>query len=245
MSAQTAKVILLHGWGFTPAIWTPVADALIRHGFNPDQIFAPRLPLASGDLSQTLAALTRLIPERAHLVGWSLGGELAMALTDTMPKYLASLSLIASTPCFMNRHDWSLGQSESLLDDFDQRLADNPAALLKRFSILIRHGDAAAGRDRVLADTLAQANEPDPVRLTHGLQLLRDIDLRLSVSAATPPTLLLHGTADAVVPIAAAAWLAERPNVSLTPIESASHALPLTHGVQIADALRHVIEQSA
>jgi len=238
-------IVFLHGWGFTPKVWAPVVEALVLGGVEREHIATPALPLQTGDLRQNLDALSTVTPERAHIVGWSLGGELALAFANRQPARIASLTMIASTPCFMNRHDWSLGQSESLLDDFDQRLADNPAALLKRFSILIRHGDAAAGRDRVLADTLAQANEPDPVRLAHGLQLLRDIDLRLSVSAATPPTLLLHGTADAVVPIAAAAWLAERPNVSLTPIEGASHALPLTHAVQIADALRHVIEQSA
>lgn len=245
MSAQTAKVILLHGWGFTPAIWTPVADALIRHGFNPDQIFAPRLPLASGDLSQTLAALTRLIPERAHLVGWSLGGELAMALTDTMPKYLASLSLIASTPCFMNREGWALGQPPSLLDDFDQRLAESPAALLKRFAMLIRHGDAAASRDRALSETLAQATDPDPIRLEIGLKLLRHLDLRTKPPKGATPTLLIHGAQDAVVPIAAAAWFAQQTNAPLETIEGASHALPLTHPQQIADRVQRFIEHNA
>lgn len=245
MSARTAKVILLHGWGFTPAIWTPVADALVHHGFNRDQIFVPQLPLASGDLRQTIATLTQLIPERAHLVGWSLGGELALAFDSIMPKHLASLSLIASTPCFMNREGWALGQPRSLLDDFDQRLAENPAALLKRFAMLIRHGDAAAGRDRALTETLAQATDTDPVRLDIGLQLLRHLDLRTKPPTGATPTLLIHGAQDAVVPIAAAAWFAQQTHAPLETIEGASHALPLTHAGQIADQLHRFIEQHA
>lgn len=245
MSVQTAKIILLHGWGFTPAIWTPLTDALVRHGINRDQLLAPKLPLTSGSLSQTIEAFIPMIPERAHLVGWSLGGELALALSHTMGERIASLSLMASTPCFMNRDDWALGQPASLLDDFDQRLAENPVALLKRFSMLIRRGDAAASRDRVLTEALHQCNDGDPAQLAAGLQLLRNIDLRTSVNSVTTPSQLIHGAQDAVVPVAAAAWLAEAMNAPLEMIKDASHALPLTHARQIADRLHGFMEQHA
>jgi pimeloyl-[acyl-carrier protein] methyl ester esterase len=242
MNAQTAKLILLHGWGFTPAVWTPVIDALVHQGFHRDQIVAPRLPLDSSGLSETIEALRPLLPKRAHLVGWSLGGELALALANTMPDHLASLSLIASTPCFMNRDGWALGQPASLLDDFDQRLAQNPAALLKRFSMLIHHGDDIASRDRQLSETLAQASDSDPVRLDMGLKLLRHIDLRTILPGLETPTLLIHGAQDAVVPMAAAAWVSLQANASLATIEGASHILPLTHARQIADQLHRFIE---
>lgn len=245
MTTRTDPIILLHGWGFTPAVWTPMMDALTQRGFNREGLSAPALPLASGDLSQTIQALIPLLPTRAHVVGWSLGGELALALTNHAPERVASLTLVASTPCFMNRADWSLGQPESLLDDFVQRLADNPASLLKRFSTLIRHGDAIAGRDRNLAERLAQTQESDPAKLAGGLRLLRDIDLRTRASATAAATQLIHGAADAVVSVAAAEWLAQRLGAPLHPYENASHALPLTHTEQIADQLHRFIGQHA
>lgn len=237
-------IVLLHGWGFTPAIWHPLIEALVAHGIARSRIQTPSLPLHAGlSFVQILAALAALLPTRGHVVGWSLGGELALALAQRSPSRVASLTLISSTPCFMNRDDWVAGQPASLLDDFDQRLAADPAALLKRFATLIRHGDAKASRDRSLAEYLAQAYETDPARLAAGLQLLRQIDLRTTASDLSLPTRLLHGTQDAVTPIPAAEWLQQQTRATLHRVEDASHALPLTHPTRVAADLSAFIEQ--
>lgn len=238
MTTQT-PIVLLHGWGFLPGIWSPVIEQLQQRGIDLP-ITAPALPL-DGHISQLTAieSLFDTLPDTAHLVGWSLGGELALAYTLCFPERVSSLTLISSTPCFMNRPDWDLGQPATLLDDFDQRLAESPAALLKRFSSLIRHGDNAAMRDRALTESLLNQSEPDVERLTSGLRFLRTIDLRGACSTQTelPPVKLIHGMADSVVPLAAAQWLAHELKAPLTPIENASHALPLTHAEQIAEQL--------
>jgi pimeloyl-[acyl-carrier protein] methyl ester esterase len=238
MTTQT-PIVLLHGWGFLPGIWGTVIEQLQQRGIDLP-ITAPALPL-DGHISQLTAieSLFDTLPDTAHLVGWSLGGELALAYTLCFPERVSSLILISSTPCFMNRPDWDLGQPATLLDDFDQRLAESPAALLKRFSSLIRHGDNAAMRDRALTESLLNQSEPDAERLTSGLRFLRTIDLRGACSTQTelPPVKLIHGTADSVVPLAAAQWLAHELKAPLTLIENASHALPLTHAEQIAEQL--------
>ena len=242
MTTQT-PIVLLHGWGFMPGIWGPVIEQLQQRGIDMP-ITAPALPL-DGHISQLTAieSLFDTLPDTAHLVGWSLGGELALAYALCFPERVSSLTLISSTPCFMNRPDWDLGQPATLLDDFDQRLDDSPAALLKRFSSLIRHGDNTAMRDRALTDCLLNQSEPDTDRLASGLRFLRTIDLRGACNTQTelPPITLIHGTADSVVPMAAAQWLAQRLQATLTPIENASHALPLTHAVQIAEHLVNTI----
>jgi len=236
-------IVLLHGWGFLPGIWSPVIEQLQQRGVELP-ITTPALPL-NGHISQLTAieSLFDTLPDAAHLVGWSLGGELALAYALCFPERVSSLTLISSTPCFMNRPDWDLGQPATLLDDFDQRLDDSPTALLKRFSSLIRHGDNTAMRDRALTDSLLNQSEPDTERLTSGLRFLRTIDLRGACNTKTemPPISLIHGTADSVVPMAAAQWLAQALQSTLTPIENASHALPLTHAVQIAEQLVNTI----
>lgn len=238
MSTYT-PIVMLHGWGFLPGIWTPVVEQIQQRGLNVP-IVTPALPL-DGHISQLTAieSLFETLPDTAHLVGWSLGGELALAYALCFPERVRSLTLISSTPCFMNRPDWTLGQPATLLDDFDRRLTANPAALLKRFSSLMRHGDNAAARDRTLSDTLLSASESDTERLAAGLRFLRTIDLRGACSTQTdlPPVTLLHGTADSVVPLAAAQWLAHELDATLTTIAHASHALPLTHVEQVADSL--------
>ncbi|MGI9142625.1 MAG: alpha/beta fold hydrolase [Fluviibacter sp.] len=241
MMPTITPMVLLHGWGFLPGIWHAVIEQLEQQGLRAS-VIAPALPL-SGNISQLTAieSLFETLPDTAHLVGWSLGGELALAYTLCFPERVRSLTLISSTPCFMQRPDWDLGQPATLLDDFDQRLIESPAALLKRFSTLIRHGDTTAIRDRTLSEQLQQYAEPDAERLSSGLKFLRTIDLRAACTSQTdlPPISLIHGSADGVVPLAAAEWLSNELKAKLTIFEHASHALPLTHAEQITANLVH------
>lgn len=235
---MNTPIVLLHGWGFTHEVWQPVVEALTEAGVPVDCILTPALPLDDAhNPVQSIQSLAAALPERTHLVGWSLGGEFALALAAAYPDRVASLTLISSTPCFMNCADWSLGQPESLLDDFDHRLAENPVALTKRFGTLIRHGDAEAARDRQLGDALMQCAETSTARLANGLKRLRDLDLRQSTIPDSLPVTVIHGSADAVVLPGAAAWLQQRHHARFVLLEGGSHALPLTHVREIAQTI--------
>lgn len=226
--------VLLHGWGFTPQVWRPLMTAL----GDASPVLAPALPF-TGQLAVDLDQLAASLPERVHLAGWSLGGEIALAYARQFPARVASLTLIASTPCFIQKTDWPAAQPASLLDDFSQRLADNPAALLKRFSMLIRHGDSEAAKNRALADTLHAAAETDTTRLQHGLSLLGSLDLRdLTMEAFAVPLQLIHGEADAVIPLDAAIALQSLMAAILHVLPDASHALPQTHATALAQHLQ-------
>ncbi len=241
-SAQYAALpcVLLHGWGFTPQVWQPLLDELggaNTSGTETREILTPPLPL-TGTLEQDMDELAATLPPQVHLTGWSLGGEVALAYAQRFPDRVASLTLISSTPCFTQQPGWSCGQPFSLLDDFAQRLADNPAALLKRFGMLIRHGDADAAKNRTLAETLQRMAETAQVRLEHGLTLLRSIDLRTTQPVRLPmPVQLIHGEADAVVPLAAAISVAATQHALCHTLPAASHALPLTHATLLSEHL--------
>ena len=232
---------LLHGWGFNPQVWQPLLNTLNALSVVPNdpEILIPPLPL-TGSLEKDLAQLAHSLPKRAHLVGWSLGGEVALAYALKSPERVASLTLIASTPCFSEQIGWSCAQPLSLLDEFAERLADNPVALLKRFSMLIRHGDNCAAKDRTLTKSLQELAETSNVRLLNGLSLLRCIDLRdLLTNPMAVPVQVIHGDADAVVPITAANRLSALTNARCHILTAGSHALPLTHSETLAHHLHN------
>ncbi len=94
-------VVLLHGFASDAAIWTPLEEHLDRpplirielpgHGGSPR-----RAPATFAALAKALReAFDDLHLEAAHLVGHSLGGALALAIADTRPRCVRSVSLIA------------------------------------------------------------------------------------------------------------------------------------------------------
>lgn len=88
-------IVALHGFTATPAMWTPMGltgPSLLGHGSE---------SLASG--SETFAdevkRLCSLLPSvPVHLVGYSLGARLALAIAIQQPERLRALTLIGCNP---------------------------------------------------------------------------------------------------------------------------------------------------
>ncbi len=125
---MTPAVLLLHGFTHTGASWDPVVAALgeryratapdIRgHGSASD---AEPVTLES-----VLADLDALAPERFTLVGYSMGGRLALHAALAMPYRVDSLILIGASPGLANR-----GEREER-----RRLDEGLAAEIERSSI--------------------------------------------------------------------------------------------------------------
>lgn len=79
---------------------------------------------------------------------------------------------------------------------------------------------------------LLRAAPEAAVRLS---QLNRAADLRPELGRVSQPTLILHGSADAIVPVQAAHWLAQAlPNARLKIFEGAGHVPTITRGAAVA-----------
>ena len=128
---QGPDLVLLHGWGMNGAVWHGIAQELAAH-YRLHLVDLPcfgNSPLQSGTdytlpwLAEQVAAI---LPEKCHLLGWSLGGLVASQLALTMPERLHSLITVASSPCFMARVEWP-GIAPKVLAGFNQMLAGDPA----------------------------------------------------------------------------------------------------------------------
>ena len=223
----TPPIVLLHGWGLSAAVWAP-----LRAHLSPAQaIHAPDLPghgsaAPAGDtLASWADALVATLPDKALVVGWSLGGMLALHIARHYPQKVARLVLIDTTPRFVQADDWQPALSAATLADFRHNFDADPAATQRRFVALQSLGDAARKNvSASLTAALTAADDKQPALAT-GLRLLAETDLRDAVPAITQPVRLLHGGEDKLMPVAAAEWLADTlPNARLSVFGNAGHA---------------------
>ncbi|MDP1607030.1 MAG: alpha/beta fold hydrolase [Rhodocyclaceae bacterium] len=210
-------LLLIPGWGFDARVWQPLVR-LLEKDF--------RIHLDTDDL-----------PAGAIVCGWSLGALTALQWALNQPEKIDRLVLIGATPRFVQAPDWPHGQPPALLEEFSAAVAANPRTALRRFAALLNQGDNEARRlTRELSALLD--TQASPATLAAGLKTLRDTDLRQDVGRIRQPILLLHGAHDALMPLAAAEWLAENlPNARLEVLPMVAHAPFLAQPERCADLL--------
>lgn len=249
-AATTKPIVLLHGWGMLPTVWTEVIAKL-----GPQRpLLCPTLPGHDGKPPPpTLDAWADALVDRhaavfkdaAHegvvLVGWSLGAMLALAIAQRHSDQVARLVLLGASPRFVAQPDWPHGLAAATVDAFVRGFADDPATTLKRFAALQVLGDAGGRRlTRQLAEHFALPLDADRnadtiAALATGLEVLASADLRPALHSVQQPCLLIHGETDALMPVAAAHWLAEQlPDARLHLRAATGHALPLAASVECA-----------
>ncbi|GMR00449.1 MAG: pimeloyl-ACP methyl ester esterase BioH [Zetaproteobacteria bacterium] len=224
-------LVFVPGWGQSGKAWHkqsvyfskdwPVQVVnLPGHGGMPD---APA--------GSWLKELSNALPDQpCILVGWSLGGMLAIQLAHCWPEKLVGLVLVSSTPCFRVKSDWEQGCSDEQFHAFEQALEHDPDKLLGQFFMLMLHGDAMSrGRFNAIAkEAVDRKHPPLPEALRSGLKLLDTLDLRAQLADILVPTLVMHGTHDQIAPVEAGRYLAGHiPDASLRIMEY-GHAPHLT-----------------
>ena len=234
-------MVFLHGWGTHPVIWEP----LLEH--YPKATALPLPGYAGSETATTLDGMVEIlamqIPEGSVLVGWSLGGQLAMHVSLRYPAKVSNLVLIGATPCFVNRDDWPHGVAAEVFEQFALSLAADYADTIRRFLALQAQGSGSV-REVLTAlrrRLLAQPRPPAGV-LEAGLEILQNLDMRGEVRQLAMPVTLIHGTGDKLAPVAAARWMADAiPAASLTEVTGAGHAPFLSHAQGVAEMIRKAV----
>ena len=228
-SGSGPDLVLLHGWGMHAVVWSELGLLLARHfrvhavnlpGYGSS---APCEPYALDSIADRLA---RCLPSRAMVCGWSLGGQVALTWARRARSQITRLALLATTPSFVRRSDWTHGVEPAVLSEFATALGHDHAGTLRRFLALQTLGDAAAREvtARLRKALLAEA-PPSVEALAGGLAILGTADLRASLAEVTQPVLLLHGARDRLVPPAVGEYLeAALPDARLQVLPGAAHA---------------------
>jgi len=242
MPSPKPVLALVHGWGMNARVFDSLAD-LLAADF---EVRALDLPghggcdaLADNTLQAWADDLARQLPDKATLLGWSLGGQVAMRAALDHPHKIARIVLLASTPKFVAAGDWERGMAPADLQDFGEALLADPSGTLLRFlSLQTRGMPGQRTLLQQLRQTLLAAPAARSEALAGGLAILRDTDLRDELARLKQPALVLHGALDTLTPPSAGAWLAATlPAAQHIEFPRAAHAPHLSHRAEVAAAI--------
>ena len=190
-----------------------------------------RAPYTLDDMAQdAVGLLDALRIERCHIVGASMGGMIAQIIAAKHPGRVASLTLIMTSAGARRLPGPTLRARRALLSR--PKNPRDPASIIEHGSQTFKviaspgyptHDEAIRAR---IARALGRSFHPHGV----GRQLLAVAaasDRTPLLSNITAPTLVIHGRADSLVPVANGIDLAKRiPNARLELIDGMGHDLP-------------------
>ena len=218
---MTAPLVFLPGWCLGRGPLNAAADALQGQIFDlPGYGDAPLI----GDFDNAADAVAARLQPGTTLCGWSLGAQMALAVAARAPAKVGKLVLVAGTASFVQRDGWPHAMPPEMLAEFAASIAADVEAMLPRFVGGFNRGDARA---KEVTRHLLELADPRPpaATLAAGLGWLRDVDLRPLAPLVKAPTLLLHGAADPLMPLAAAEALgALIPGACLEVLAGCAHA---------------------
>ena len=239
-------VVLLHGFGTTRASMLDLAEQLLEHGSAaralapdlrghgathcPADIAAYAYPPMCSDLVALLAAQA---PAGAHLIGHSMGGQIALLAAIDRPDLVRSLTTIAAGPC------------RAITVERERRSWERAAAAFERASDreLAAALSAAAPTELDQRKDLApevlyrDARGPDLARIIRGGFFTVESN-ELACRQLRVPTLVLAGEHDAGW-LSASRRLAELvPRSQLEILPGAGHLAHLEYPVACADRIR-------
>jgi malonyl-CoA O-methyltransferase len=242
--ALSEPLVLLHGWGFDSRTWQPLLAQLQE--FAP--VIAIDLPgfgnsagLDNYDVDAVLELLEQHLPERATLMGWSLGGMLAVALAVRAPHKVVRVITLATNAKFVASSDYPTAMDEATNTQFKQKFSADNAAAIKLFGSLCAQGDA---NERHLLKLLraASADAQPNTYWMDALALLARLDIRADFSRLPQPGLHFFGERDALVPVSAAtAMQALNPQQQIIVFPATGHALHWSQAEKIVQSLREFL----
>lgn len=236
-------LVLVHGWALSLEVWEPVIESLAEdfrltlvdlpgHGGSPMQ--------GRFTVDTTVDLLVSVIPQGSVLLGWSLGGMMALALAARFPARISKLVLVAGNSCFVSTADRPLGMAPEVLTqlgtDLTKNYRDTIAKFLAASTLGAKDGPALLRR---LIRHLSTAPEPDINALRDGLEVLRTVDLRPQLPYVSCPTLIILGERDMLVPVAVGnEYMQALADPRLEIIPGAGHAPFLSHPEQFVQLIK-------
>ncbi|MDF7677029.1 pimeloyl-ACP methyl ester esterase BioH [Neisseriaceae bacterium ESL0693] len=242
------KVFMIHGWATNHHIFD---DLRARAGIAADYWQTPDLPghgttplgqhFNIEAIAQSFAAQ---ISQPVHLLGWSLGGMIALSIAAHYPEKVQTLCLTASLAKLSASPDYPQGLQHAALQNMVLLFEHNYTKFIQQFLTLQML--YATPEDQQSARKLLPAlcQYGTPAGLTTSLHSLQQADLRPLLPSIQVPTLLIFGGRDTITPPRMGEYLHQHISGSQWQyLPKAAHLPFLSHPDVFTQSLHHFWEQ--
>lgn len=251
-------VILIHGWPLSAASWEKQVPALLaaghrvvtydRRGFGRSS--QPTSGYDYDTLSKDLNALmTKLNLRDATLVGFSMGGgEVARYLGSHGSERVSRAVFISSIPPFLLKTaDNPEGVDQSVFDGIKKAIMADRPAFLSKFLSDFYNVDVLGGKlisQQAVQASWNVASGASPTGTLDSVQAWLT-DFRKDLQSISIPTLVIHGDADRILPIAATGKRTPQfvKNSKFVMVHGGPHGIIWTHADEVNQALLDFVQQ--
>jgi pimeloyl-ACP methyl ester carboxylesterase len=253
-------VVLVHGWPLSGASWEKQVPALLKAGHRvityDRRGFGKSSQPNEGYNYDTLAedlrkVVTELGLREFALVGFSMGGgELARYLGTYGTEGVSKVVFISSIPPFLLKtSDNPEGVDRTVFDGIEKALAADRPAFLAKFLKDFFNVDVLGGKlisDQVvqLSWNIAAGASPKGTLDCVAAWLT---DFRKDLARIDVPTLVIHGDADRILPLAATGKRTPEfvKGSKLAVVQGGPHGIIWTHGEEVNRELVAFLGQTA
>jgi pimeloyl-[acyl-carrier protein] methyl ester esterase len=246
------KLILVSGWATPKDALTRFSRELSKnYQITPllieDLIENPAQQQENNSLSIYASNLFKIMNESKDpffLMGWSMGGMIALEVAHHFPEKILGLILVSTSPSFCRREDFPHGFPEANVRALSLAIRKDPQSALIGFyrKVCDPHPTTKEREENWLKGVL----EGDPSNLHKGLNYLMSKDLRHAIHKINIPSLIIHGRQDSIIPWQAGEWLSKNlPHSSIELSETDGHDLPMRKPIWLVQKLEFFKEVHA
>src|SRR5215216_1093601 len=236
---QGTPLVLLHGYPLDHHLWDDVAP-LLEDAFD---LILPDLrgfgesttvdsPFTMDDYASDIAGLLdQLEIQKAAIVGHSMGGYVALAFAKLYPERVSGLGLVSSQ-VLADPPDRKEGRYKSAADVSDKGIGGVVETMTPKFT----------SDERLQAFARETMERQQPAAFIGALKAMAErMDSTPLLSSFKFPVVIIHGEADALIPIDRAREVKNAvPHAHLVEVNGAGHMPMIEAKEETAKALKHL-----
>lgn len=214
IKGEGRPILFLHGWGMSSRVWRYQIEELSNSYKTVTLDFRGHgdSSLSEDYTFKTLAEDVKEIADglglgRVSLVGWSMGGSVALITAGIYPEIVDTLTLVSTTPKFVASEDFPHGQPEAMVRRLARQIeSDTNKAMMKFCGLMFEE----EGITEDIWKLLTESPWPSKQTLNGYLKTLAEADLRDSLKKINVPTMIVHGKLDRISFHDAAVFMADK-----------------------------------